>query len=314
MSASSWHLLVLSLPGDNPAGRMRVWRALKACGAAVLRDGVYLLPAGEDRRAAFARVAEDVTAAGGTVHLLEASGADYAGLFDRTADYQQLAADIAACRDDLDKVAAPDLGRLARKLRKAFAAVAAVDFFPGQAQAQTGALLATLEDGIRARQFPGEPTSRHAAIEPRHLADYLGRVWATRRRPWVDRLASAWLIRRFIDRDARFLWLAAPGDCPDDALGFDFDGAEFTHVGERVSFETLLASFGLEGDPGLARLASIVHYLDVGGLPAPEAAGLETLLAGMRASLADDDALLAAASQAFDFLYANYRNGDVKRD
>jgi hypothetical protein len=302
-----WLLLILTLPTENASARMRAWRALKACGAAVLRDGVYLLPAGEGHRATLAAIAEDVDASGGTTFLLDAQGGDYAPLFDRTADYQQLATDIAACRNDLDRSAAVDLVRLAKKLRKGLDGVAAIDFFPGQAQAQTAALLDELDDAIRARLSPDEPGARAAVIARRDAADYQGRLWATRRRPWVDRLASAWLIRRFIDGQARFRWLARPADCPKRALGFDFDGAEFSHEGERVTFETLLASFGLDADPGLARLAGIVHYLDVGGLPVPEASGLEALLAGMRAALAADDALLEAASGAFDFLYASLK-------
>jgi hypothetical protein len=297
-------LLILTLPTENASARMRAWRALKASGAAVLRDGVYLLPAGEERRATLAAIAGDVEASGGSTWLLEAMGEDYQGLFDRTAEYQQLAADISACRNDLDRVAAVDLARLAKKLRKGFVAVAAIDFFPGPARAQTAALLDALDDALRARLAPDEPTARVALIARRDPAAYQGRLWATRKRPWVDRLASAWLIRRHIDAQARFLWLDSPGDCPADALGFDFDGAEFSHVGERVSFETLMASFGLEADPGLGRLARVVHYLDAGGLPAPEAAGLETLLAGMRASIADDDTLLDVASATFDFLYS----------
>ncbi|MGH8355075.1 MAG: chromate resistance protein ChrB domain-containing protein, partial [Pseudomonas sp.] len=140
-------------------------------------------------------------------------------------------------------------------------------------------------------------------------AAYRGRVWATRRRPWVDRLASAWLIRRFLDPDARILWLAAPEDCPADALGFDFDGAAFSHVGNRVTFETLLASFALE-QPGLVRLAELVHYLDVGGSQPPEAAGLERVLAGLRATLAADDQLLTAAGAVFDGLLAVFEQDE----
>ena len=301
---NDWLLLILSLPTENATARMRAWRALKAAGAAVLRDGVYLLPSGGERRAALAAIAGDLGNAGGTAYLLEAQGEDFAGLFDRTADYRQLAADIDLCQGDLDRVAATDLARLARKLRKGFETVRVIDFFPCPAQAQTGALLDALEAAIRARLSPDEPSSRAAAIEPCDPDAYRDRLWATRQRPWVDRLASAWLIRRFIDGEARFLWLESPDDCPAGALGFDFDGAAFSHAGERVTFETLLASFGLESDPALARLARIVHYLDVGGLPVPEAPGLEALLNGMRAALANDDDLLSAASTAFDFLYS----------
>jgi hypothetical protein len=296
-----WLILILTLPTENATARMRAWRALKACGAAVLRDGVYVMPASERHRSILAAIAEDVSASGGSTHLLEASGEDYAGLFDRTPDYQQLATDIATCRDDLNKVTPAELVRRSRKLRKQLDAIVLTDFFPGQAQAQTAALLDTLDDAIRTRLSPDEPTPRATAIAQLDASHYQGRLWATRQRPWVDRLASAWLIRRFIDTNAAFLWLEMPADCPAEALGFDFDGAAFSHVGERVTFETLLASFGLEANPILARLARIVHYLDVGGLPVAEAAGLEMLLAGMRASIADDDALLDAASAAFDY-------------
>ena len=302
----SWLLLILTLPTGNASARMRAWRALKACGAVVMRDGVYLLPAGAEHRARLAAIAADVDASGGTTWLLEATGGDYAGLFDRTAEYLQLAADIDACRNGLDQLAIPELARLARKLHKAMDAIVELDFFPGQARAQTGMRLDELDAALRVRLAPDEPSARVAVIARRDPADYQGRLWATRKRPWVDRLASAWLIRRFIDPGARFRWLAKPADCPKKALGFDFDGAKFSHVGERVTFETLLASFGLEADPALVRLAGIVHYLDVGGLPAPEAAGLQAMLAGMRARIADDDALLEAASGAFDFLHSAF--------
>jgi len=115
------------------------------------------------------------------------------------------------------------------------------------------------------------------------------------------------LIRRFIDRDARFQWLARPSDCPKRALGFDFDGAAFTHVGDRVTFETLLASFGLEADPALSRLGMMVHTLDVGGDAIAEAKGFESVLAGAHERLADDDALLAEMSLVLDSLYAHYQ-------
>jgi hypothetical protein len=123
-----------------------------------------------------------------------------------------------------------DLSKLVRKLRKALAAVQSIDFFPGEAGRQTAARLADLERELAARAAPDEPRARAAVLQRLDPTAYRGRLWATRRRPWVDRLASAWLIRRFIDPEARFLWLAAPADCPPEALGFDFDGATFTHT------------------------------------------------------------------------------------
>jgi len=132
----------------------------------------------------------------------------------------------------------------------------------------------------------------------------LERAWATRKTPWVDRLASAWLIKRFIDRDARFAWIARPSECPKNAVGFDFDGAEFTHVKNRVTFEVLVASFGLDKDPALAAVGAAVHFLDVGGIPVPDAKGLETMLKGAREKARSDDALLGEAMRILDLLYS----------
>jgi hypothetical protein len=153
----------------------------------------------------------------------------------------------------------------------------------------------------------GEPSATSGRIRRLASADFQGRTWATRKGLWVDRMASAWLIRRFIDRKANFLWLDKPKKCPKTVLGFDFDGAAFTHVGGRVTFEVLAASFGLDGDPAIARIAKVVHCLDVGGVPVAEAAGIEAVLAGARAAAADDDKLLAEASRVFDSLYKNYQ-------
>jgi hypothetical protein len=120
-------------------------------------------------------------------------------------------------------------------------------------------------------------------------------------------LASAWLIRRFIDPRAKFLWLKSPKDCPKRALGFDFDGAAFTHIGGKITFEVLMESFALDSDPGLRRLGSLIHYLDVGGIPVPEAAGVESLLRAARNTFSDDDALLAETARIFELIYISFR-------
>jgi hypothetical protein len=138
-------------------------------------------------------------------------------------------------------------------------------------------------------------------------ARFQKRVWATRKAPWVDRLASAWLIKRFIDREARFAWIARPSECPKKAIGFDYDGADFTHVKNRVTFEVLAAAFGLDRDPALAKIGAAVHFLDVGGIPVPDATGLETMLKGAKEKARGDDALLAEAMRTFDLLYSGYR-------
>jgi hypothetical protein len=297
-----WSLLVLSLPTQNATARMRAWRALKASGAAVLRDGVYLLP--ERAAPALAAVADDVRASGGSARLLRCEGeADFEALFDRGADYAALLSELAAVTAAADAAMAR---REVRRMRRAFEQLRGTDFFPGTAQHQAEAALAALEAEVARTLDPGEPAAHRAAGRRRARGTYQGRTWATRRRPWIDRLASAWLIRRFVDPKARFLWLASPAACPPNAVGFDFDGAEFTHErvdgAERVTFETLLASFGLN-TPALRRMGQLVHALDAGGAVPPEAAGVEQVLAGMREALADDDQLLLAAAGVFEGLH-----------
>ena len=317
-----WAALIMTLPTQPNAVRVRVWRGLKALGCAALRDGAYLLP--EAQAALFEPLAAEVLAHGGTADVLTMSPRDAGqrqqieALFDRTEAFARwrdtatalqttlrAAAQQAALPADSPALAETEARRRLRGMGDALQTLHRIDYYPGPAAAQADAELAALRGAFDARFSKGEPVALAAhGIAPLALADFQGRHWATRARPWVDRLACAWLIRRFIDPQARFTWLADTAKLPRGALGFDFDGARFTHVGARVSFEVLVASFGLAADPALQRLARLVHYLDVGGLPVAEAAGLEAVLAGLREVFADDDALLAAASAVFDALVA----------
>ena len=314
---SSWLLLVVSLPTRGATARMRIWRALKALGCMALRDGAYILPDGADREQALQALADECSREGGNAWLLavqprsdDEAGA-YRALFDRSEAYADLRKTWKDANRTLATLAAPELARLQRKLQREVDVLRAIDFFPGEAGVEAEAEWDDLIKRIDGVLSPDEPRETAGAIPRLDASQYQGRTWATRRRPWVDRVASAWLIRRFIDREARLLWLAAPSDCPQDALGFDFDGAAFTHVGDRVTFETLLAAFGLEGDAALRRLAALVHQLDVGGESVPEASGFEAVLAGARARLADDGTLLAEMSGTLDSLYAYFEHGTI---
>lgn len=303
-----FYALILSLPTENATARQRIWRALKSSGAAVLRDGVYLMPDRENCRVELETLAGEVRAGGGDAHVLrveEPPGAGFKALFDRSEEFLSLLADMGQARQELATGTVQDVLRQAKKLRKSFASLAEVDFFPGEAQQQAESVLSDLELACARVLYPDEPHATTSSITSLQLDDFQGRTWATRKRPWVDRLASAWLIRRFIDRQARLLWLASPNDCPPDALGFDFDGATFSHVEGRVTFEVLATSFALS-DPSITRLGQLVHYLDIGGAQPPDAAGVESVLAGLRNNFADDDQLLAAAIPIFDGLLATY--------
>ena len=304
---NEWMVLIISLATENATVRMRAWRSLKASGAAVLRDGVYLLPELARCRATMEAVAADVRATGGAALLLrveEPAGAAFVDLFERDTDYAALIAEVGSLRSALPAEPA-ELARQARKLRKTLTALVDIDFFPGEARRQAERALHDLEADAARLLSPGEPVAVDGGIARLEVQAFRGRTWATRRRPWVDRLASAWLIRRFIDPAARILWLASPAECPPDALGFDFDGAAFSHVGARVSFEVLLAAFGLE-TPALLRLGVLVHFVDVGGVQPPEAAGIQQVLAGLCDSIADDDQLLKLAGCVFDGLLASF--------
>ena len=306
-----WIALIISLPTGNAATRMRAWRALKAAGASVLRDGVYLLPERDGNRTVFENLRTGVRAGGGTACVLRIEEPDdggFAAMFDRSADYKRLIADSAAMLGHVSGTNATDAFRQVRRLRKTFDSVSAIDFFPGRERAHADAVLQEVERTVARMMAPDEPGDAGRPVARLNIADYRGRTWATRSRPWVDRLASAWLIRRFIDPEARFVWLDSPADCPAEALGFDFDGASFSHASALVTFEVLLASFGLT-QPALRRLGALVHYLDLGGMPPAEAVGVESVLAGLRDKIDSDDALLAAAGAVFDGLLVTFEKG-----
>lgn len=308
----AWLLLIVSLPTTSATARMRIWRALKALGCAALRDGAYLLPAQADREQDLKSLADECIREGGNAWLMGVASRSredddaYRQLFDRSEDFAELRKSWKESNRTLKSLSPQELGRLQRRLQREYEAVRVTDYFPGEATREAEAAWMDFHKRIETLLSPDEPHEIAGGIPRLDPAEYQGRIWATRRRLWVDRVASAWLIRRFIDRDARFQWLARPSDCPKRALGFDFDGATFTHIGDRVTFETLMASFGLEEDAALIRLATVVHVLDVGGEPVPEATGFEAVLAGARERLADDDALLAEIGGVLDSLYAHF--------
>jgi hypothetical protein len=308
-----WQLFIVSLPTTSATVRMRIWRTVKALGCASLRDGVYIVPFGAADQA-LRELAEEANREGGSAWLLKTTAATpdeehvYQALFDRTADYDAWLKAIGDARRTLPGIPGQDVNRALRKLRRDHDAIRQTDFFPNDASARAEAALREFTREVETLLAAGEPQAIDSAIPRLDKVRHQGRTWATRRRLWVDRVASAWLIKRFIDADARFLWLAQPSDCPSDALGFDFDGAAFTHVGERVTFEVLLASFDLEQDRGLSRLGAMVRSLDVGTGFVPEASGFEAILAGARERAVDDDQLLAEISSVLDALYGYFSN------
>lgn len=310
---STWQMLVVSLPGRSQTPRMRLWRALKGAGAAMLRDGVYVLPDGDRTRTLFNAQVGEANQAGGSAHVVPFTSTDrkqeaeLRAAFDRTQAYSQGLERLTVLRGELRKLAEAEARKRLATSRRELEAVAAIDFFPGAAGVQMEAALADAEHALNAQFAPDEPRGKKTTIPHRRVQDYRGRIWATRRHLWIDRVASAWLIRRFIDPHAQFRWLKKLADCPKRAVGFDFEGAEFSHVGARVTFEVLVVSFGFDRDPRLTRLGRLIGYLDIGGVPVADAAGFASVMAGARARHGDNDnALLADMSTVLDCLYAAY--------
>lgn len=302
----------MSIPGQQGSERVRIWRALKGLGTAVLRDGVYLAPASDRMRTALDEQRDAIRGLGGRAHLFTGSNAEageaeeFALLFDRGDDYTALITRVSALGDELIDIGEAEARRRQAQLRRELETIRRIDFFPARGAKDAAAALTALDHAINARFSPDEPAAAPGQPARVDKRDFLGRVWATRKNIWVDRAASAWLIRRFVDPDARFLWLEKPSDCPKDAVGFDFDGAEFSHLGERVTFEVLVHCFRLENDSALVRLGRLVNYLDVGGIPVPEAGGFVAMLSGARQRCRDDDELMSHAGTMLDFLYEAY--------
>jgi hypothetical protein len=305
----AWLLLVTSLSGNHSALRLRFWRALKTLGAGSLRDGVYIAPDIEAVAQAFAEQAAEIVASGGSAFVLKVPSLppddepSVTAMFDRTSQYRELGDSVDVFFDSLRSMSEGEARRALQQLSREFSLIEATDFFAGSPRESAATAVRQAEAALTQRFSPEEPTAANTSIERRDRANFLEKTWATRAHLWVDRVASAWLVRRFIDPRGSFVWLARAADCPDDAIGFDFDGAPFTHVEDYVTFEVLMRSFGLDDDPALLRLGALVHQLDVGAGRVPEAAGLEAILTGARERCDDDDAFLSDVSRRLDDLY-----------
>ena len=305
---SSFLLLIVSLPPSPSSLRVRVWRRLRALGAVALKRTVYLLPDTPDNYEQFQWLGQEIQRERGETILLRVdqvenmSRADLVRLFQEARDpeYRQLAARYRKLMQALErKSAGARVDRDLVQLQKEFDKVRELDFFDAPARAE----VERLREVIDMRKRPAEEPTR--PDRPRlDLRALRGRQWVTRPRPQVDRLASAWLIKRFIDPEATFLF-AAPTEFPPDAIPFDTPGAEFSHHGNDCTFETLLKRAGLR-DRRLTHLAEIVHEADLrdGKFPRDEARGIDLAIRGFLAANSDDHDVLTHGLALFEGLYA----------
>ena len=313
-----WLILIHQLPPQPSNLRVRVWRRLQQVGAVVLRNSLYVLPATDEAREDFTWVREEIVASGGEVSMFEATSID--GYTDaelvqqfraaRTADYQVIAADIRAAQ--AQPVSRGGRNRTARdrelqRLRERLAAIVSRDHFgaPGRADAEHA--FAELESiGGRANA---------AAVGPRlRREEFRNRTWLTRPRPGIDRMASAWLIKRFIAPDARFAFVSRSASSPNGRVPFDMPDVEFGHHGAHCTFETLMQRFGIT-DAAVTSVSHVVHDLDLKErrYAMPESAAVSRIVEGLRAAYADDQQLLQRGMEVIDALYRSFASEAGRR-
>jgi hypothetical protein len=302
-----WLLTIAQLPVEDPASRMRVLRTLDSLGAAVMREGVFLLPDTPANRRSLEALADYIGKGAGSASVLQVNAVSpaqhetFTRLFDRSARYENLIKTVESLRVGFGHSDPSAISRVVHKQRREFETIAALDFFPNQARERAQEALARADAEVKKLLFP---TQSQAALAPGEAL--VGRTWVTRKPLWADRLACAWLIRRFVDPDATLTWLEKSQALPADAVGFGFEGAHFANSETRVTYEEMLAKLELAKNAALVKIGSIVHFLEVKGAPVAEAAGVQTLLQGAQRRSASETELIAEAEKTFDLLYEAY--------
>jgi len=317
MSEPRWHLLIHQLPAKPLYLRARIRQRLAKIGAISLKSSVYVLPCTAESLEDFQWIAEEAVAGGGEVHLCAATFCDRPSDEEIEEKFrQERAADFAALSVQLREllrqrhqpgaVVPQEEQRLAqvRRLRKRYDEVAAIDFFGAPGRAEVESFVRRLEERLQS-----DRRGRGGRDRSRGLSDLSGRVWVTRKGVHVDRIASAWLVRRFVDPTARFRFAdsqspeAAPGE-----LRFDTVGGEFTHDGDHCTFETLVERLTLH-DPAVSQIAEIVHDIDLkdGKFGRTDAPGILQLLNGIVLAHPEDLDRLDRGFALFDDLYESFR-------
>jgi hypothetical protein len=302
-----WLALIASLPTEDPAARMRGLRTLESLGAAVIREGVYLLPETSATRQGLEYLADYISRGVGSAQVLtvvpasEAQQQAFRRMFDRSARYTELLKVIDSLRSGFGIADPSAVLRVLHKKRHDFEAISALDFFSSDLQERARTALNDAEAEVHKLLFPVQTQGSGTPDAPMRR-----RVWATRKPAWADRLACAWLIRRFADPEGTVVWLEKNQDCPAGAVDFAYAGARFGNNETRVTFEVMLQHFGLATNAALVKIGAIVHFLEARDTPVPEAAGVQTLLQGAARRSTSDDELLGEAEKTFDLLYEAY--------
>lgn len=308
---TGWLLLLHSLPPKPPYLRAKVMRRLTQLGALALKRSAYLLPATDSAVEDFQWLRQEIRNDGGEAWIVQARFV--AGLADdevreqfrslREAEFRALAAEARGLLERMsqlpDMPGEPPLETERRRLRRRLDAVRRVDFFHADARDEVETLMATIERRSESAKGRAQAPARD---------ELRARTWVTRTGVKVDRMASAWLIRRFIDPAASFAFVAPDTAVTANAVRFDMFDGEFTHDGSRCTFEVLLDATSRPSDPALVALAQIVHDIDLRDekYQRAETAGVAALIDGLVARVVDDHRRLAESAPLFDALYASF--------
>ena len=320
--AQRWILLIHQLPPRPTNLRVRIWRKLQKLGAVAIKNSVYVLPANEKTNEDFQWLRQEIESAGGEAAIFRADSVE------GTTDKEIIAAFRKARDDEFAEITAGfdkltgsireqtrtrhlSAGRLAAHeaeldgLHAELERVVANDFFEAKGRDSALSSYQRCQTVIRAAQAPNTKESKSSRkSDTLPIADYQGRRWMTRRNIHIDRLASAWLIKQFIDKHPRF-YFVAEGETAPNAIPFDMFGAEFTHHGEDCTFETMVKRFGLSEVKGLRELGEIVHDVDLKDdkFQRLEAAGVNAVINGLGETCPDDRKRLQQATVIFDSLF-----------
>jgi hypothetical protein len=316
-----WLLLIHQIPPKPNYFRVKIWRRLQRLGAVGIKNSVYALPASDQAHEDLNWVLREIVEGGGDASLVEARFVE--GLSDeqvkemfragRDAEYQEIANEARELarklprRADLSDDRRGEFEAQLARLQKRVAEVASVDFFLARGREPLEGLLAELAE----RVAPPAKLTKSSGPEEKPR----GRTWVTRTGIHVERMASAWLVRRFVDPDARFRFVASreyrhqPGE-----LRFDMFDGEYTHQGELCTFEVLLSRFEIS-DAGLRPIAEIVHDIDLkdAKYSRPETPGIELVVNSIAMAHRDDAERLARATAVLNDLYEYFKRKRSER-
>jgi hypothetical protein len=319
--AASWLLLIHQLPAKPAYLRVKVWRRLQALGAVTVKNSVYALPSGEQTQEDFEWLLKEISDGGGEGMICEArlldglSDEDVRSLFNkaRSADYDELSKEARALATMLEAASGRDRDAEARgrtvRLRAELGRIVAIDFFGADGRETADGLLAGIEETLRQEEVVIERAQTGEA-KVAGITALRGRVWVTRRSVHADRIASAWLIRRFIDPAAEFRFVPPKGYTrAEGELRFDMFEGEFTHEGDCCTFEVLVTRAGLV-DVALAAIGEIIHDIDLkdAKFGRPEASGIARVMDGIAAANKDDTRRLERGAAVLDDLYELFRS------